>query len=140
MSRLARVIVPSVLVSALLSLALVACQEGDCASDDSPPSTKNAPLPPSAEDVTVIRNIGIIGRNGTRTRSFETRDSPAQVLAFYKDVLVKDGWEQVPPPTGFDGAFTWMDHCRNHPAYDLLVSAKSGARTQVELRENATGP
>jgi hypothetical protein len=138
--RLARAIVPSVLVSALLSLALVACQEGDCPSDDSPPSAKNAPLPPGAEQVAVIRSIGIIGRNGTRTRSFETRDSPAEVLAFYKEVLVKDGWEQVAPPTGFDGAFAWKDGCRNHPAYDLLVNAKSGARTRVELRETATGP
>jgi hypothetical protein len=138
--RSARVIVSCVISCALLSLALVACQEGDCSSDDSPPSTKNAPLPPRAEDVTVIRSIGILGRNGTRTRSFETRDSPAEVLAFYKDVLVKDGWEQTTPPSGYDQAFIWADGCRNHPAYDLLLKANSGARTRVELQETASGP
>jgi hypothetical protein len=138
--RSARVIVSCVISCALLSLALVACQEGDCSSDDSPPSTKNAPLPPRAEDVTVIRSIGILGRNGTRTRSFETRDSPAEVLAFYKDALVKDGWEQVPPPTGFDGRFDWADGCRNHPAFGILVSANHGPKTRVELQEIASGP
>jgi hypothetical protein len=137
--RLARIVLAYMFLSAIVSEILVSCHD-DCPSDRSPASTKNAPLPPAAEHVTVIRIVGTVGQNGTRTRSFETRDSPAEVLAFYKDVLVKDGWEQVPPPSGFDGAFEWADGCRNHAAYEIYVSANPGPKTRVELQEWATGP
>ncbi len=66
--------------------------------------------------------------------TFSTTDKPDAVLAFYRDVLLKEGWETPYHDAPADSLhFVWDKGC---PLYDLdlLLKPQSEGRTEVEVK------
>src|SRR5690348_16573031 len=119
----------------LVFLALAGCAYGECSSDHAPASTRDPPLYPGAARVTT-QKIYPASSIVDEHISFQTSDTSEAVLAFYTDVLQKEGWEQGPAPSGFKGlSLEWADGCRNHSVYGLLISTTLGPPTNVEDRK-----
>ena len=96
------------------------------------PNTQNLPIYPGATGTKVEKRA-----DGASTQiiTFQTRDSPSDVLAFYQATLVKDGWEQTQNSTSNSLQFGWQNGSRN-PGYGLQVTAgiDPGGQTNVILR------
>ncbi len=70
----------------------------------------------------------------------QTPDSPESVLAFYEDLLVKEGWRVTTPATPTPNArrFDWSAGC---PIHWMIVTATPGENdlTIVELKRYSLG-
>jgi hypothetical protein len=94
------------------------------------------PIYPNAEHISTLKQ-----NNGqVRVTSFEVTDDVSEVMSFYKDALIQQGWEldQV-----------WVDELwagyRNgaaNPAFDLQISVMEIAehRSKVVLEQSISGP
>lgn len=128
---------PIILLVVLLGLGLNACGSGETRGGE----TKTAPRPqpyPGAKNVSEERQLG----GNVRIKRFQTQDQPETVLAFYKDVLPKQGWKlRKTYPDGYSFSYV-PDEGAEAPAYDLVitVSAERVGQTAVELRQNISGP
>jgi len=79
-----------------------------------------------------------------KVTSFATTDTPESVLNFYRDALVKDGWELdtfQPDPNGL--SFKWSSYEQPPATYifDVRTHSADGNKTavEVELRYNPGG-
>src|SRR5258708_5612591 len=89
-----------------------------------PPSTVNPPSYPSAQALDIKKSNG--PRGPVQVMTFQTTDSPQQVLTYYKDLLQKDGWHlhpdlQEPGKLYLD----WVSGDSGSGAYELTIEAGS---------------
>jgi hypothetical protein len=82
-----------------------------------PPSAINAPIYPGAthvtSDTTSIVNV--------KSYEFQTHDKPADVLNYYKCVLIDDGWEERNMQSGWEShAASYMLHDPDGPGFYSL--------------------
>lgn len=100
-----------------------------------PPSLHVPPMYPGAQQPQ-ITPIVLYPDIPSQAITFSTSDESQAVLAFYRDVLRKEGWEtyyqdnDVPTDRLH---FVWSRGC---PLYDLdvLTRPQSGGQTEVELK------
>jgi len=96
------------------------------ASRTPPPSTQSVPIYPGAQQV-AVHDLPPNRAALRRVTSFQTQASPDAVLAYYREVLVKEGWNlnvvTTPPPHGL--YFSWI----NGAAYGIGIVTKSQTPT-----------
>jgi len=67
----------------------------------------------------------------TKLLSFRTIASPATVIAFYRDTLLRDGWRVEDQENPNEAHFYWVEGC---PVYGLTVSATSSLSDQTSVQ------
>jgi hypothetical protein len=121
----------------LLSCVVLAGAVSSCGffSPEPPPSAKSVPLYPGAKAVKVDHPGGV---TTLERASFRTSDSPADVLAYYRDLLESDSWEyEVDLSTSSKLYYAWgVQNNAMTNVYELTVSveAVSAVQTNVEVR------
>ena len=98
-----------------------------------PPTAKNIPIYPGGNQV--IRDA--TGSSETRPAervNFQTSDKGEDVITFYREVLLKDGWRiddwSTPEPSGL--RYSWNAGCPT-AAIDLIIPIDSDKQTKVEV-------
>lgn len=104
-----------------------------------PPSAKNPPIYPDAQLIE-DQNEPSGQREPARRLTFETSDGINKVFAYYKDVLLKEGWqsEHWSDQPSNSIAFIW----NGAPIYSITVTVKSTSASHmtVELYLLGTWP
>lgn len=103
------------------------------------PYVENLPLYPNARNVKVVDfDIAVPDQAVIKTVTFETNDRPEAVRTFYTDVMVKNGWQQIPPRGSESLNFVFV---AAGPVYGLGIEIKaSNATTVVSLSLRKTLP
>lgn len=100
------------------------------------PTAQSIPIYPNATQLNMrtipTNELNVLNSQVTET-SFQTTDSPATVLTFYKDALLKEGWQisdHLPAPTTL--ALAYVDSC---PWYTLNITltTTSAGQTQASV-------
>ena len=107
-----------------------------------PPDIESLRLYPGAQQVRVQRQSGA-GPTFKELTTFQTGDKPEAVLAFYRRVLAKDGWEFFVPRTPIANRLgaDWANGV-GQPGYqvDLIAQPLAGGQTSVEITVTRAGP
>jgi hypothetical protein len=112
-------------------LLVVACTSTGTPPKPVPPTALEPPVYPNAINVQA-REVDSGEAVPAQDITFETSDSPQQVMSFYKDILGRDGWEFNSELSTSDFLyFRWVDYS----AYSLVVTIKPGeaGALRVEL-------
>lgn len=86
-----------------------------------PPSALNAPIYPGATHI-ISDTASTVN---VKYYEFQTYNKPNAILQYYKDVLIKDGWEERDMPSGWAAhaaSFRWR-HPNGTVFYSLLLDA-----------------
>lgn len=131
------------LVFSAILISLTACSAFPPSNPAKPtPNVQNLPLYPNAQKIAVQDLPG--GRSSfKRLTSFETNDKPEEVLAFYRNVLSKEGWEPMNQPTQQPDMliFDWGNGV-GQPGYRMAIVVKppDSGLTLVEVTVTKDDP
>lgn len=112
----------------LVLLVSVACMPSTPSAP--PSSTQQPPSYPGAKQVKTWKTDGM--RGPVQHATFTTGDPSETILAFYKNTLLKDGWEfNQDLSTSNKFSFVWLDQGSNGATYNMTITTIGTSMNQI---------